>query len=91
MSIESFADKRLEILFVKRTSKGLPAKQVDKIDRLLDLLDKASSEKDLRVSGFHRLKGDRKGTSAWVVTRNWRLTFRFVAGRAYDVNFEDYH
>ncbi len=91
MSIRSFADKRLEKLFVSGTVKGLPARYVDKIDRLLDLLDKASSEKDLQVSGYHRLKGGREGSAAWTITRNWRLTFRFDKSEAYDVNFEDYH
>lgn len=25
------------------------------------------------------------------VTRNWRITFEFVEGNAYVVNYEDYH
>jgi len=25
------------------------------------------------------------------VRDNWRITFKFEAGDAYDVNFEDYH
>jgi proteic killer suppression protein len=92
MAIRSFSDKRLENLFVKGSVKALPASSVSKIERLLDLLDAASSEEDLRhVAGYHRLSGNRKGYSVWIVTRNWRLTFRFVNADAHDVDFEDYH
>jgi proteic killer suppression protein len=41
--------------------------------------------------GLHGLRGDRKGTWAVVVNKNWRITFRFEGGNAYDVDFEDYH
>jgi proteic killer suppression protein len=87
----SFADKRLQRLFTGGETKGLPAEHVDKIDRLLELLDKALVERDLYVSGYHRLRGNRSGTAAWKISRNWRLTFRFEKGEAFDVRFVDYH
>ena len=37
------------------------------------------------------LAGDRAGTWALHVTRNWRLTFRIVADELVEVNYEDYH
>ena len=40
---------------------------------------------------FHGLKGDRKGTYSVWVSGNWRITFRFEAENAVDVNLEDYH
>jgi proteic killer suppression protein len=40
---------------------------------------------------FHALKGDRKGTFTVAVSGNWRITFRFQEGDAFDVNLEDYH
>ena len=40
---------------------------------------------------FHMLKGARKGTGSVSVSGNWRITFRFEAGHAIDVNLEDYH
>ncbi len=46
---------------------------------------------DLPGYGFHRLKGTRSDTCSVKVSGNWRLTFRFEAGHAYDVNLEDYH
>jgi proteic killer suppression protein len=40
---------------------------------------------------FHDLKGDRKGAYAVWVSGNWRITFRFQDGDAFDVDLEDYH
>jgi plasmid maintenance system killer protein len=42
-------------------------------------------------SGLHQMKGDRKGEWAVKVSGNWRITFKFADGHAYDVNLEDYH
>lgn len=42
--------------------------------------------------GFHMLTGDRTGTSAMTVTKNWRMTFCINAeGQITDLNLEDYH
>ena len=40
---------------------------------------------------FHPLAGNRRGTYAVTVKANWRITFRFHEGAAYDLNLEDYH
>lgn len=40
---------------------------------------------------LHQLKGLRKGTWVVSVSGNWRITFRFEGGDAYDVDLEDYH
>jgi len=40
---------------------------------------------------LHQLKGGRKGTWAVNVSGNWRITYRFEGGDAYDVELEDYH
>jgi proteic killer suppression protein len=37
------------------------------------------------------LTGNRRGTFSVTVRANWRITFRFEQGRAYDVHLEDYH
>ena len=42
--------------------------------------------------GLHELKGDRSGTWAMTVTRNWRLTFKIdETGALVDMDLEDYH
>ena len=60
---------------------------------ILDRLDVVATVRDMNVPGlaFHALKGDRQGKFAVRVTGNWRITFRFSDGDAYDVNLEDYH
>jgi toxin HigB-1 len=91
MSIETFKNKNLKKFFVDDDDKKIPSEMRDKISALLDLLDAATSKKDLNISGFHELKGDRKGTYSWTVTGNYRLTFKFEDGEALEVDLEDYH
>jgi toxin HigB-1 len=56
-------------------------------------LDTAFEIDDLDIPGYklHPLKGDRKATWSISVSGNWRLTFEFVDGNAYLLNYEDYH
>ena len=43
-------------------------------------------------NGFHALTGNRAGTYAMVVTKNWRLTFTKVDDQTIgDLDLEDYH
>ena len=46
---------------------------------------------DLPGYGLHKLKGDRKYSWSIIVNGNWRLTFEFIDGDIYIVNYEDYH
>ncbi|MCC6211791.1 MAG: type II toxin-antitoxin system RelE/ParE family toxin [Burkholderiales bacterium] len=91
--IKGFRHKGLERFFTKSERKGIDARQADRIERILDRLDAAVRPEDMNLPGykFHGLKGDRKGTFAVSVSGNWRITFRFEAGDALDVNLEDYH
>jgi proteic killer suppression protein len=41
--------------------------------------------------GLHEMTGDLKGFWSVVISRNWRVIFRFEDGEAYDVDFVDYH
>lgn len=91
MAIRGFTWKPLERLFENGFHKKIPTEQAAKLVELLDQLDAAKTKRDLAIAGFHELKGDRKGTYAWKVSANWRLTFRFENGDAFDVNYEDYH
>jgi len=60
---------------------------------ILSALDQAGDVQDMNQPTFrlHPLKGDRKGVWAVAVRANWRVTFRFEGGDAYDVDLEDYH
>ena len=90
--------KGLRNLFEEDSARKVKADQVvaDQVDRLrliLSTLDQASDVQDMNQPTFrlHPLKGNRKGAWAVTVRANWRVTFRFEGGDAYDVDWEDYH
>jgi len=91
--IRGFRHKGLERYFLKSDRSGINVKQAARILRLLDRLDAAAKPEDMNLPGygFHDLKGDRKGACAVTVSGNWRITFRFENGDAFDVSLEDYH
>jgi toxin HigB-1 len=69
------------------------ADMIDKVERILTVLDAATTEQALNLPGFalHPLKGDLKGFWSVTVRANWRIIFRFEAGNALDVDLIDYH
>ena len=72
---------------------GIQVKQAPKIRMQLAALDSAHDIEDLDIPGYrlHQLKGERKGIWSISVSGNWRITFEFVDGNVYIVNYEDYH
>ena len=91
--IKNFKHKGLEQFFTKNSRKLLDTKDLPRITRILDRLDTVIVAKDMDIPGwdFHELKGNRKGVWSVAVRKNWKITFRFENGEAYDVNLEDYH
>ena len=91
--IKTFAHKGLERFFVKDDRRLLDAKQLPRIEHILDALEHASSVAELDIPGFklHKLTGNRKDAWSMRVTGNWRTTFNFQNGDAHNVNLEDYH
>jgi toxin HigB-1 len=92
--IRTFSHAGLRRLYHDGQSKGLPADAVDKMRKMLAFLQDMGSVEELRslpAWKAHRLGGDRKGTWALHVTRNWRLTFRIDRDELFEVNYEDYH
>ena len=89
--IKSFKDKTLEKLF--KQDKPATSKQEEKIKNRLESIAVASKIENINIPGYglHELKGDRRGIWSIKISGNWRITFRFEDGDAYDVNFEDYH
>ena len=59
----------------------------------LAALDTALSVEDIDIPGFrlHGLKGADKGRLSIWVNGNWRITFEFIDGQAYILDYEDYH
>lgn len=91
--IGSFRHKGLERLYRDDDRKLLPPQLVDRIRQILTALEAAETIEGLNRPSFrlHPLKGDRKGFWAVTVRANWRIVFRFVDGKALDVDFVDYH
>ena len=91
--IVSFKHKGLKRLFEQNDRSGLRADLIDKIDRILTVLDAASAPQALDIPGYrlHQLKGDYKGYWSVTVRANWRIVFRFENGHAWDVALVDYH
>lgn len=93
MQIVSIRHKALRRLFLEGRTKG-----VIEPERLIDMLAFiVAAETTDRLAdppnfGFHTLTGDRKGSFAMLVTRNWRLTFAQVDDLTVgDLDLEDYH
>ncbi|MFZ7158012.1 type II toxin-antitoxin system RelE/ParE family toxin [Avibacterium gallinarum] len=90
--IKSFKHKGLQQYFEKGITKGLRADHLRKIGGILDLIDRSTDVVDFQMLyQCHKLKGDREGIWSMTVSGNWRITFEFINGDAYILNYEDYH
>ena len=67
--------------------------QVERIELILADLDAARNIRHMRRPGYrlHQLRGKRSGQFAIDVSGNWRVVFRFEAGRFLDIDLIDYH
>ena len=94
MKVASIRHKALRWFFEHGTTKGLVG-DVDRIRKMLVFIVAAESLDELATPpnyGLHPLTGDRAGSWAMTVTRNWRLTFGVDAdGSLVDLDLEDYH
>jgi proteic killer suppression protein len=91
--IKTFRHKGLRLLYETGKWRGVQPNLADRIVRRVDAIAAATTIQDLALPGFdlHELKGKRKGTWSIKVSGNWRITFGFVNGEAFDLNLEDYH
>jgi proteic killer suppression protein len=95
--IQSFADKTTADIFQQRNSKD--ARQIPRdlwrvVQRKLKMLDVAVKVDDLELPPGNRLKplkGDRRGRYSRRVNDQYRVTFRWESGHAFEVAVEDYH
>jgi proteic killer suppression protein len=95
MEIESITHKALRKFVETGKPKGLPGDLVDRLTKMIAFIDAAETLDELSIPpnyGLHPLTGDRAGTWAMTVTRNWRMTFTITeAGSVADLDMEDYH
>lgn len=91
--IKSFRHKGLRRLFETGNPSGVQAGHTKRLRMQLAALDTAKVIEDMDIPGFrlHALKGEMRGRWAITVNGNWRVTFEFVEGNAYVLDYEDYH
>lgn len=91
--ITKFRHRGLQRLFERGDRSKIRPDLVAKVERVLARLDASAEPKDMDAPGFglHAMTGDRRGFWSVVVSRNWRVIFRFEGGDASDVDFIDYH
>ena len=91
--IRSFRHRGLRRLYERDDPSRLATEQLDRITLALADLDVADKPSDLDLPGYrlHPLRGDRRGLWSISISSNWRITFRFEDGDAYDVDLVDYH
>lgn len=94
MEIESIRHKGLRRFVETGNPKGMVG-DPNRIRKMLAFILAAASLEELATPpnyGLHALTGDRAGTWAMTVTRNWRMTFRINSQNALeDMDLEDYH
>ena len=92
--IGSFKGRFAEVIASGRTPRGFPPELVRSAQRKLAALIAASDLQSLASPPGNRLealKGERRGRHSIRVNDQWRICFRWVAGRAEDVEIVDYH
>jgi len=91
--IKSFRHKQLQKLYENGNRKGLNPDHVNRMENLLSRLDMSETIDGMNLPSYrlHQLKGDRKGQWAVTIRANWRITFGFKNGDAFDVDLVDYH
>jgi proteic killer suppression protein len=91
--IRTFRHRGLKRLYAQGDPSKLRADQAKRIGNVLADLDDAGKPNDLAMPGYrlHALKGDLKGSWSITISGNWRITFRFEGGDAFDVDLVDYH
>ena len=91
--IKTFRHKGLKKFFETGSQAGIQSGHAKRLRVQLAALDTAVSVDDMRIPGFrlHALKGSEKGRWSIWVNGNWRITFEFVEGHAYVIDYEDYH
>jgi proteic killer suppression protein len=91
--IRSFKHKGLERFFLRGSTSGIQSKHENRLRLILGRLHAASEPRDMDLPGLylHPLKGRSRDRWSVRVSGNWRITFKFEARDAIDVDYEDYH
>ena len=92
--IESFADSETEKIYEGLVSRKLPMNTQKTARRKLLYLDDAEDLRDLFAPPGNRLEklhGDRAGQYSIRINDQYRICFKWEAGKAREVGIVDYH
>ena len=91
--IKSFRHKGLKRLYETGKTSGVQTSHTNRLRMQLVALDTSQTIEDMDIPGFklHPLKGKLKGRWSVSVSGNWRIIFEFRAGKAFILDYEDYH
>ena len=92
--IKSFLDREAEKIYHQEYSKKIPVAMQKIALRKLMMLDNAQCLNDLRVPPGNRLEslgGERKGQYSIRINNQYRICFRMIKDRTYQVEIVDYH
>jgi proteic killer suppression protein len=91
--IRSFKHRGLEKFYETGSKAGIQPTHANRLEKLLTALDAADNVAAMDAPGWnlHSLQGSLTGHWSVKVNGNWRLTFRFIAGDAEVVDYQDYH
>ena len=91
--IRTFRHRGLKRLYERGDPSRVGADLANRTALALADLDDASKLGDIDLPGYrlHPLKGDVKRLWSISISGNWRITFRFEGGDAYDVDLVGYH
>lgn len=90
----SFTGIKLAKLAAGFCPSGFPPDVVRVAQRKLLMLQSATELRDLRSPPGNRLealRGDREGQHSIGINNQWRVCFRWVNGKALDIEVTDYH
>ena len=91
--IGSIRHKGLRDYWIRGRTRGLDARWIGKLRRIMAALEAAERPEHMNYPGsfFHPLKGDRAGRYAVRLTASYRVTFGWDDDGAAGVDIEDYH
>ena len=91
--IKSIKHKGLRLFFESGKTSGIQNTHAERLRMQFAALHTAHKIEDMDIPGYrlHQLKGKKKALWSIRVNKNWRLTFEFINGDVFLLNYEDYH
>jgi len=93
--IQNFKHKGLKLLWEQGNQSKLPADQVGRIERMLEIIDTIQQVPEdfgaYQNWNIHKLSGELKDFWSIKVNKNYRIIFRFDGQHTYDLDYIDYH